>query len=478
GATTVRWCSRRLLEQARRRELAQARRSIEAVDLSTFARFVQRWQHLDNTTKLDGDDAASRAMARLYGIARPAELWEREYLPARIAGYDSAALSRLISLGELIWIGGGTAGPQGQRGELSTIRFVRRGSARGWISDLESQPGVSENARRVLDALRQDGASFFDELSASVSSSARALRDALHELAGAGLVTNDTMESMRLVARWRPVISARDRNQPDPTRWLPADFARSANRPVVQRRPNLRRLPKWKRPDKEDSDVVSWPGRWSLVRTPGVLGAEADESAWGEAVARQLLQRYGVVSREMWRRERPAISWRAIYRELKRLEFRGDVRRGYFVRGLSGAQFALPEAVEELRSAKAPDASPIVMSASDPANVFTLPAPGDAARDAFVRTHGRASLVVTIDGTALMIVERRGERILIRPAATAEAVTHAAQAVAEHVSRRTRRDMVVQSIDGQPASGSRWVDAFRAAGFNLSTAGLRYYLAV
>src|SRR6185503_804588 len=162
-----------------------------------------------------------------------------------------------------------------------------------------------------------------------------------------------------------------DKAQPDPTRWLPADFAPSADRYVVQRRPNLRRLPKWKRPDKDGGEQTNWPGRWSLVRTTRVLGPEASEEASAEMIARQWLERYAIVSREIWRRERPAIGWRAVYRELKRLEFRGEVRRGYFVRGLSGAQFALPEAVEMLRAPSDPaDAPAVVMSVNDPANVF------------------------------------------------------------------------------------------------------------
>src|SRR5262249_22173771 len=168
--------------------------------------------------------------------------------------------------------------------------------------------------------------------------------------------------ALRQVVRWRSLLAPRDRGQPDPTRWLPADFTPSANRYVVQRRPNLRRLPRWKRPDKSPPDSSSWPGRWSLVRTPRVLGPAADESASAEAIARQWLDRYGIVSREMWRREKPAIGWRSIYHELKRLEFRGEIRRGYFVKGLSGAQFAPPDAVEMLRAAIAPgDDAPVVM---------------------------------------------------------------------------------------------------------------------
>jgi ATP-dependent Lhr-like helicase len=272
------------------------------------------------------------------------------------------------------------------------------------------------------------------------------------------------------------MLSPRDRVQPDPTRWLPADFTPSADRYVVQRRPNLRRLPKWKRPDREGGEPTNWPGRWSLVRVNRVLGPEVDESVWAEMIARQWLERYGVVSREMWRRERPTIAWRAIYRELKRLEFRGEVRRGYFVRGLSGAQFAMPEAVELLRAAlPADDAPAIVMSLTDPANVYTLPMPQDPARDPFVRPRSRGALLVTMGGVVVTMIERRGASVVIRPDTSEAIVTKAAEALVAHLGEQTARDIIVETIDGQPASGSKYLDAFRAAGFRRGTTGLRYY---
>lgn len=475
GGGTMRWASRRLLEQARRRELAQARKQIEAVDLPRFARFMLRWQHLDPASRLDGDEGTTRVLRQLYGVSRPAEQWEREYLPARIEGYDADVVSRMIAMGELVWIGGSAGDAPDEPPNLSTIRFARRGAARAWLPPDAPTPPLGDHARRALEALQQEGASFFDELLMSTSLSTRALRDALRELVGAGLVTNDTMESMRQVVRWRPFLSPRDRNRPDPTRWLPANFTPSANRYVVQRRPNLRRMPKWKRPDTGPPDT-GWPGRWSLVRTARVLGPPADDAAGAEAVARQWLERYGVVSREMWRRERPAVDWRSIYRELKRLEFRGEVRRGYFVRGLSGAQFARPEAVELLRAPGAADeAQAVVFSASDPANVYPLPLSQDPARDAFVRPRSRGALLVAIDGVVVMIAERRGERIQIRPETSASDVTKAAHALASHLAPRSTRDVTVETIDGRPATGSPYLDAFAAAGFKRGTKGLRFY---
>ena len=490
-----RWVSRRLLEQARRRELAAARRQVEAVDIETFAHFLQRWQHLDPASHLEGTEGTATVLRQLYGLLRPAEAWERDYLPYRLNGYDAEAITRACASGEAVWVGAGPAASAEDNGStLAALRFIRRGTGRAWLaSEPLAENGLGPNAKRVLDALRSEGASFFDDLLQSTQLGGRSVRDALRELVAAGVVTNDTVESLRQVTRWRPIVSPKLRNQPDPTRWLPADYTPSPNRPVVQRRPNLRRLPKWRPPreGRADPAAAAWPGRWALVRTSGILGTIEDESALAEVVARQWLDRYGVVARDWWRREKPAVSWRAVYRELKRLEFRGDVRRGYFVRGLAGAQFALPTAVEMLR-ASAPPGGPdrdglaaaapmIVMSASDPANPFTLPTLAadavDSASVMLARRRGRGALLVTRAGQVLLVSEARGRRITIRPGATVADVTAAAIALARRLvtSGDRRHDPLVETIDGIAAAASPIAAAFETAGFRATAAGLRFY---
>src|SRR5437762_2083121 len=179
--------------------------------------------------------------------------------------------------------------------------------------------------------------------------------------------------------------------------------------PLARGSPIRLRLPKWRPPTegRPAPGSATWPGRWSLVRTNGILGVSDDESVLAEVVARQWLDRYGVVTRDWWKREHPTVTWRAIYRELKRLEFRGDVRRGYFVRGLAGAQFALPSAVEQLRTSG--PATPVtddgesrgtsiplvVMAASDPANPYSLAAAGsgESASAALARGRSRGALL-------------------------------------------------------------------------------------
>jgi ATP-dependent Lhr-like helicase len=476
--SVIRYCSRRLLEEARRRELAEARRQVRPVEQHEFAYFLQRWQHVDPTTRLDGDEGTVAAVRQLYGVARPADAWARDYFPARVRGHDSDVLSRLCASGEMVWVGGGRADETTGTPALTSLRFVRRGVGRAWLPDA-GDPRLGDAAIRVRDALAQHGASFFADLQIATGLGTYVLRDALRELVAAGIATNDTVDALHDVVRWRPIGAARGQTA-DPTRWLPADFV--PRRPVVQRRPNLRRLPKWRRPDKEGGERT-WSGRWSLVRRPGTLGPDADADVLAEEVARQWLDRYGVAARDWWRREHPAVPWRDIYHVLKRMEFRGEVRRGYFVRGLAGAQFVRPDAVEELRAAAAAadgaDLPVIVLAASDPANPYNLPPAPEVQPDPLTRPRGRGALLVMRGGHVLLAVEGRGRSIRVRPELSAEQLSTAAAALAEHltrgVTRRRQRDLVVERVDGDVAASGSHVDAFMRAGFRRTARELRFY---
>ena len=477
---TARWTSRRLLEQARRRELAQARKQIEAVPLDTFQRFLQRWQHLTPATRLTGSDATALALRQMYGLARPAEGWEREYLPSRVEVFDANAVAKLAASGALVWAAEPRRDkPPNAGASVGKVRFFERGTGRLWLAPPVDDAALSENARKVKAVLTSQGASFTADVSGATGLSSHATRDALQELVAEGLVTNDTTDALRDVVRWKSLVPPKRDSDPDPTRWLPPDFKPSENRPVVQRRMNLRRLPKWKRPDREDVVLSHWGGRWTLVHTLGTVGAQADVQQEAEHVARKWLDRYGIVARDWWKRERPSIEWRGIYHELKRLEFRGEVQRGYFVSGLAGAQFALPEAVEALRDI-GPDAeaATVVMATSDPANVFSLPLAVGTEVDPLTRPRGAGALLVTRGGKVVLAVESRGARIRVREKAEFDDVREAAAALAERiVARRSgvrARDLVVETIDGERAAGSRWAEAFSEAGYRSMGTGLRY----
>jgi ATP-dependent Lhr-like helicase len=474
----IRWCSRRVVEQARRRALAQARRQVDAVPLETFALFMQRWQHVAPGTQLRAFDGLADVMRQLYGISRPPLAWEAEYLPARVIDARSSMLSQLSASGELVWVGEGPRERQPGVGELRGVRFIKRGTDHAWLAPI-TEPQLSDVARGVLAVLQSRGASFFFELQQATGSRTPALRDALRELVVAGLVTNDTVEGLAHVARWRPLFAARRPDDQDPARWLPADFVPSPDRPVVQRRLSVRRLPRWKRPDREGGEAP-WPGRWStLDRAPTpTRHLEDEESRLATMVASQWLDRYGVVTRDWWRRERPPIPWRAIYRELRRMELRGDVRRGYFVSGLAGAQFALPAAVEQLRgAASAANEEFVVIAASDPANVWSLRLAGEVRTEAeaFLRPRGGRSLLVTRAGRPLLTSDARGRVVNARQGIDAAVITGAVRALLQHVGVRHDRDLVVETINGEKAATSPLAPAFIDAGLRLTTAGLRYY---
>ncbi|HEU4996471.1 MAG TPA: DEAD/DEAH box helicase [Gemmatimonadaceae bacterium] len=477
-APATRWCSRRLVEQARRRALAIARRQVEAVPFDAFALFMLRWQHVAADTRLGGSDGITNAIRQLYGISRPALGWASEYLPARVEDLHPAALGAMSASGELVWVGEGPRDVRAEAAssELRSVRFVRRGTESSWLAEV-AEPILSERAQLVREQLQSRGALFFSELQHLTNLGSHVLRDALRELVVAGLVTNDTMDALGHVARWRPLYDARATAERD-ARWLPADFTPSPNRPMP-RRVTVRRLPRWTRPDREGGETM-WPGRWSLIdRAPTATASDrldTGDSARANVIATQWLARYGVVARDWWRRERPPVPWRAIYRELRRMELRGDVRRGYFVHGLAGAQFALPAAVEQLRGATTDDGTLTVLVASDPANVWSLPPTEPVAtRDAFARPRGARALLVLRGGRVVMTADAQMRAVSIRGETATDVVAAAARALVSHISSRRRRDILVETIDGADANLSPHAAAFISAGLRLTSTGLRYY---
>src|SRR5439155_3966512 len=113
----------------------------------------------------------------------------------------------------------------------------------------------------------------------------------------------------------------------------------------------------------------AWPeGRWALIPW-----GEPDPEAAAFFQARLLLERYGIATRELALMSATPTPWRILYEILSRMELAGEVRRGYFVEGLSGAQFALPEAAKLLHEIALPSSSqaPVLLLHSlDPANLY------------------------------------------------------------------------------------------------------------
>ncbi|MEW5917977.1 MAG: hypothetical protein AB1762_16360, partial [Gemmatimonadota bacterium] len=466
----VRWCSRRLFERARRRALARARRAVQPVSLAAYVAFLQRWQHIDPRDQLEGEEGCEMLVRQLDGAPLPADVLDREILDARMSRPDARCLSHLTRTGELLWVGVGRMRPDSDTPTLASVRLIHRGHEMAWLlPESTERPALTPRAHLVLDALRNKGARFFTDLLLDTKLSNHTLRDALRELVASGVASADGLDALRAVARLRP-FQARDRESRDPTRWLPADFQRQS--PIVQRRPNVTRLPRWQRPDRPGR-ADGWAGRWSLVTLPNAAPAprSEDEAQLAHLVAQTWLERYGVVGRDIHRREQPIVPWRAVYEQLRDMELRGMVRRGYFVQGLSGAQFALPDAVERLREVAAESDPPAVcMSVRDPANAYRWARGSQEGAGGDARPRAGRGILVTRGGRAVLAVEGRLERVRTLPNAATEDLPAAAQALTRYLRRGAEgalrpREFRIRTIDDASAVRSDAAPAFVAAGW-------------
>ena len=418
GAETLQFCDRHLFEQIQRATLAILRREVQPVPLAAFADFLLGWQGLRQDEGDRGGSPLQGVMEQLRGAALPGIAWERDILPARVPGFQPAALAALCESGEWVW------SASGQDPRRADVRFFRRGEGALFLDPAaERLPGrrlpaadgaLDDGAHHVLAFLKEEGASFLTDLQGGLGMKAAELQAALVALALAGLVTNDSLDALRALLSHRgdaeahrPASSALEeelaaRLSPRPMTGM-ADRARyhSAKRRVSQRL----------RSQEQDGDIDFWRGRWALVHRLGILGPARSEADLALARARVLLARYGIVTRETPANEPGPWTWDALYDQLGRMELRGEVRRGYFVTGLPGVQFALPEAVEALRAARnriaaetSPDDAPIVLSAVDPACIYGAEGLDDA--PAFARlpsTH-----VVMWRGRPILVAEDSG----------------------------------------------------------------------
>jgi ATP-dependent Lhr-like helicase len=462
------WCDDDVLRQLRRRSLAALRREVEPVEGEALARFLPGWQNVGSTRH--GLDAVVEAVGALQGLALPASVLETEVLSARVSDYRPADLDALCTAGELVWVGAGTLGTGDGR-----IRLLFRDQAGLLVvppTDDELVDVLGEPVAAALHRhLGERGASFWPDLVAAAQSAGQpydepTVLDALWSLVWAGLVTNDS------IAPLRSLLASGGRRKAAAKRSTAGGRGGYGSSRTVGRRPNLGR------PALGSVSRLGPPaaaGRWSLVAPLLEPRPTATESA--HATALQLLERYGVLTREAVLAEGVEGGFAAVYPVLKALEERGHVRRGYFVAGLGGAQFALPGAVDRLRvvrevetgDAPAEAAAIVVLAATDPAQPYgaALPWPESAGRPA----RAAGALVVLAAGTPVAYLERGGRSLVVFP--TAEHHPGWAAALAGSVGRRGRRSRLeIARIDGEPAATSPHADALRAAGFRDGYRGL------
>ncbi len=445
------WCDPDVLRRLRRRTLARLRGEVAPVEDRTLARFLPRWhgvQGIEDPDRPDRPGTASEVrleevLEQLEGLALPWSDLERSILPARVAGFDPRWLDELGAQGQWVWIGRGSLGDRDGR-----VAFYRRDRVALLAEPPSGRDELEPMALRLLEHLETAGASFFADLVAAAGREAapKEVLDALWDLVWAGWVTNDTTAPLR-------ALTARRRGSG---------------------RQSRRERPGWRGAPRRTSAPTSASGRWSRVEP--LLSGERDPTRRAHARALMLLERYGVLSREAMGGEDGPGGFSAVYPVLRAMEESGRVRRGHFVEGLAGAQFAYAGVVDRLRAARpetertgegATETETLVLCTTDPANPFGTLLPWPSTRNDAGRPRRTAGAhVVLEDGWPVLLLERGGGLVSFGDAATdLDAIARCARALRGLFSDRTRSEIRIQKIDGEPATGSPLAEALARAGF-------------
>jgi ATP-dependent Lhr-like helicase len=505
------WCDVEVLRRLRRASLAVLRNEIEPAEQRAFASFLPAWQGIDRHAAAGaGVERLREALLPLQGLALTPRTWELEVLPRRVGAYSTTWMDELCAGGELVWIGAGALGRSDGRVALYFREDVgvlgpppRRGSL----------PQDHSGHARVRARLTK-GPCFFTDLLADVELAAPELGEALWDLVWAGEVTNDAFAPLRSPhPAPKAAIAAPARLVP-----LPGGGERTASGWTGARSAMPRRRGRFagRGPAARGGGRVGYPpGRWSL--TASLFSGGMDLPAPGDrdgrdsnqrmrAQAELLLERYGILTRELVRAEGVPGGFAALYPELCRLETLGVARRGYFVEGMGGAQFALAGAVERLRAQREDGGDRpacLVLAATDPAQPYgaALPWPAqgnattgrtvDAGRDGDSRRRrvspgvGRRHVqetprpspprapgasVVLVDAQPVLYLERggRGLRVLAQSNPQDARIEQALGALAEHArAGRLPARIALERVDGEPVLGSRWEAALERTGFRV-----------
>ncbi|HEX7290442.1 MAG TPA: DEAD/DEAH box helicase [Conexibacter sp.] len=439
GGSEREWCDADVLRRLRRASLAVLRKEIEPADQRAFAAFLPSWQGVDkHPAGGAGVDRLREQLVPLQGLALTPETWEAEVLPRRVGAYSATWMDALCASGELVWVGAGALGRNSGRVAL----YFREDAPLIGPPPVRGDPPETPAHEAVRERLAS-GSCFFTDLLIDVDLAPEELQEALWDLAWAGEVTNDAFAPLRAprltLARAQRAAASRER----------------AGRRFSSRRGGAQ---------------AQVQGRWSLTGPLFDVPAQpVDPSARRRALAELLLERYGILTRELVLAEGVPGGFSAIYPELSQLETLGVARRGYFVEGLGGAQFALPGAVERLRAQKAPEeAAPLVVAATDPAQPYgaALPWPkrdGEGAGRRPSRTPG--ALVVLAGSEPVLYLERGGRALQSLVPPDDPRLPQALQALADHARAGRIRRIALEKVDGEPVMGTPWEAALAEVGF-------------
>ena len=425
GGAGQEWVDTGVLRRLKRRSLAVLRREIEAVEQTALGRFLPAWQGVGRTGRRHLG-AVIETVRTLQGTPIPASILERDVLAARL-DYTPGMLDQLMASGEVVWVGRGPIGPRDGRIALylrDQLPMLHRST------DQDLPDSVLHDA--IRSCLSERGASFFRDIhTASGGSRMEETLDALWDLVWSGEVTNDTLAPLR-----------------------------SLQLRKVRRSPRAR-------PHLPSTMPPSSSGRWSLVS--GLCPTPADDAAWAAAWTELLLDRQGVLTRAGALAESIPGGLTTLYPVLNHLEETGRIRRGYFVEGLGGLQFARPGAVDRLRAAGQRE-EVVILAAADPANPYGTLVPWPE------QTEGRAgrsagAYVILHDGNPLVFLERGGKKAILL---TRDPDLHIAAAGALTEIGQRRRRLIIETIDGEPAGDHPLGEILMGSGFAPSLKGLAY----
>jgi ATP-dependent Lhr-like helicase len=385
------WCDSDVLRMLRQRSLAALRREVEPVESEVLGRFLPAWHGVGVDAR--GLDRLYEVVTQLQGVPIPASVLERDVLSARVRDYTPRLLDELCAAGEVVWVGAGAIGRDDGRILLHLRGSALARSAPVVGADAPDRP-TSEEHERLRAELAGGGARFFRDLT-TPSIDERTTLDALWDLVWSGEVTNDAFAPVRMLSMKKRTAGTSRRGGAG-----------------ARGRPRLGTLTAMGPPTAQ--------GRWSLVDRGGVESTVA-----AHALAAALVERHGVLTREAVRGEGTAGGYASVYPVLRAMEDAGRIRRGYFVAGLGGAQFALPGAVDRLRQYRELAAerlgvatSAVVLATTDPANPFgvALPWPEVVGEVGGRPARTAGSYVVLLDGRASLYVERRVKGLVaLRP---------------------------------------------------------------
>ena len=412
GGTEREWCDPEVLRRLRRASLAALRKEVEPAEQAALGRFLPHWHGVDRRATL------REALVPLQGLSLPVSLWESEVLPRRVPGFNPGQLDQLCASGEVVWVGAG----------LDRVAVYFRDDAPALGRPAAASPPEGEAHDAIRAALGRSAEFWYDLVAATELEPEVALL-ALWDLVWAGEVTNDA---------WTPLRAGRRYQVPRAPRGRPRRFSR-----------------------QRAAGITATQGRWSL--TGRLFLGQADP----RALAELLLERQGIVTRDGVRGEGIPGGYGAVYGQLRALETLGVCRRGYFVEGLGGAQFALPGAVErlrELRPREDEEPEPLVLAAADPAQPYgaELPWPKRAGARA-ARVAG--AQVVLLGGEPALFVERGGRSLVPLREPEEAWLRGALAALVEYVKRGGAKRLAVERFDGDPVSETEIMALLLEAGF-------------